>query len=598
MISWWPGENNGFDIQDGNDLVAGNGNGFGFGAGEVGRAFTFDGTQFATAGAPTNLRITGTAVTIDGWINPSTTPGGFTYLFGRAGSGTHDYTLALDGSLTGIIKTNIGDPGLEHFVHTGYNPPLNQWTHVALTYDGATITVYANGVVVGIGSKTGNITDDGSFAPFNLGGRSDCCPYTGAIDEVEVFDRTLLGDEIAAIYNAGSAGKCHTCTTPPPDMVGWWPGDGNARDIQNANNGTLGNGATFASGQVGQAFSFDGVDDQVVVPHNANQNGPGLITILGWVRRIASGHGWPIANKRSSSNVGGYTFETTHSPFAPDNGLQWGIWIGGTPHLLQTPANVLTVGSFQHVAATYDGATMRIYVDGVEKANMAVAGAIDPTTDPFVIGRNVVSPASTWNGVIDEVELFNRALSASEIRSIVNAGVAGRCKPPQPTAAFSRKIHGVAGTFDVDLNPNGTPGVECRSGGASGVYQMIVQFANPVTVAGAAVTDGSGSVSGFSVSGAVVTIDLTGITNVQTIVVKLTGVNDGTLSGDVPVAMGVLLGDTNGNRAVSASDVAQTKAQSGQTTTAANFRTDVNASGSISAADIALVKSKSGTILP
>src|SRR5438270_12952784 len=55
--------------------------------------------------------------------------------------------------------------------------------------------------------------------------------------------------------------QVQTCTPPPPNMVSWWPGDGNANDIQGGNNGTLQGGATFASGKVGQAFSFDGVND-------------------------------------------------------------------------------------------------------------------------------------------------------------------------------------------------------------------------------------------------------------------------------------------------------------------------------------------------
>jgi hypothetical protein len=215
MVSWWKGDGNLLDVQNGNTLSSGNGNGVGYAVGKVSQAFNFDGTQFLSAGNPANLAITGTAVTIDGWIKPTATFANFTYLFGRAGSGAHDYTLALNSDLTGIIKTGISDPGLEHFVHTGYNPPLNQWTHVALTYDGSTITVYANGVAVGTESKTGNITDDGSSAPFNIGGRSDCCFYTGGIDEVEVFDRALSASEIKGLYEAGSTGKC----APPLQLI-------------------------------------------------------------------------------------------------------------------------------------------------------------------------------------------------------------------------------------------------------------------------------------------------------------------------------------------------------------------------------------------
>ena len=95
-------------------------------------------------------------------------------------------------------------------------------------------------------------------------------------------------------------------------------------------------------------------------------------------------------------------------------------------------------------------------------------------------------------------------------------------------------------------------------------------------------------------------VNLTGVSNAQTITVNLTNVTDslGNSSSAVPATMGLLLGDTNGNGSVSASDIGQTKAQSGQAVTGANFRTDVNVSGTISAADIGLVKSKSGTSLP
>ena len=273
------------------------------------------------------------------------------------------------------------------------------------------------------------------------------------------------------------------------------------------------------------------------------------------------------------------------------------FYIGNGNNVAST--TVVQTGGWYHVAGTWDATGLQMYVNGVlENTNGIQNLTRGLSGTPLMIGNQPFFGPRLFNGLIDEAEIFSRALTGAEVAAIFNAGSAGKCKPPQPTAAFSRKTHGGAGTFDIDLNPNGAPGVECRSGGASGVYQMIVQFANPVTVAGAAVISGSGSVSGFSVSGAVVTIDLTGITNVQTIVVKLTGVNDGTLSGDVPVAMGVLIGDTNGNGAVSASDVAQTKARSGQTTDGTNFRSDVNASGSVNAGDVALVKSKAGTTLP
>jgi len=170
---------------------------------------------------------------------------------------------------------------------------------------------------------------------------------------------------------------------------------------------------------------------------------------------------------------------------------------------------------------------------------------------------------------------------------------------PQAQSAFSRKVHGGAGTFDVPLPLTGNVGVECRSGGATNDYQMIINFATAVTVESASVTSGTGSVSSFSGSGtSQITVNLTGVTNVQRITVTLHNVNNGTSTGDVPVSMGVLVGDVNGNAVVNASDVSLTKSQVGVPVSGSNFREDVNANGTISATDVALVKSDVGTALP
>jgi hypothetical protein len=170
---------------------------------------------------------------------------------------------------------------------------------------------------------------------------------------------------------------------------------------------------------------------------------------------------------------------------------------------------------------------------------------------------------------------------------------------PMAVSAVSRKVHGAAGTFDVPLPLNGPTGIECRSGGATNDYQMIINFATSVTAGSASVTCGTGSVGSFTGNGtATITVNLTGVTNVQRITVTLASVSDGTNTGDVPISMGVLIGDTTANGTVNSGDVSQTKSQSGQPVTGSNFREDVNASGTISSTDVAIVKSKVGTALP
>ena len=165
-------------------------------------------------------------------------------------------------------------------------------------------------------------------------------------------------------------------------------------------------------------------------------------------------------------------------------------------------------------------------------------------------------------------------------------------------SAVSRKTQG-AGTFDINLPPAGTPGIECRSGGGTNDYRVVFTFPVSVTYSGASVASGVGNVSSSTGSGTnTVTVNLTGVTNAQTITVTLTSVNNGSITSDVSVPMGVLVGDTTGNGSVNASDVSQTKLKAGQTIDVTNFRNDVTVNGSINASDVSFVKARAGTSLP
>jgi hypothetical protein len=187
----------------------------------------------------------------------------------------------------------------------------------------------------------------------------------------------------------------------------------------------------------------------------------------------------------------------------------------------------------------------------------------------------------------------------------------GNGAAPTVTAAASRKTDGGAGSFDVNLPLTGTPGIECRTGGATSDYTMLVTFGTNVTVTGipqAEVTLGAGCVgsSGLcngnvSISGNAVTIPLTNIASAQTINVRINGVDSAGVDApatDFNIPMSILIGDTNGNGAVNASDVSQTDSRVGQQIDATNFRSDVDTSGYIDAADIAVIKAKLGTGLP
>ena len=179
----------------------------------------------------------------------------------------------------------------------------------------------------------------------------------------------------------------------------------------------------------------------------------------------------------------------------------------------------------------------------------------------------------------------------------------------QPTVqtAVSRKTHTGVGPFDINLPLTGTPGIECRIGGAganANDFTMVVTFTGNVSVTGtpqAEVILGTGCVGtggvcnggAVTVSGAIVTIPLTNIADDQTINVRLNGVNSvaDVPATDVVIPMTRSLGDTNGTGVVTSADIAQTKSRIGQLLDGTNFRSDVNLSGGVNSSDVSIVKS-------
>jgi uncharacterized repeat protein (TIGR03803 family) len=185
------------------------------------------------------------------------------------------------------------------------------------------------------------------------------------------------------------------------------------------------------------------------------------------------------------------------------------------------------------------------------------------------------------------------------------AGVAYRIAAPtvQLVSAVSRKTHGTAGTFDVDLPLTGNPGIECRSSGATDDYTLIFTFVNTLTsVTSASVTSGTGTVSSSALgpNQNQYTVNLTGVTNAQYLTVTLNGALDsmGNRGNVVGPKMGVLVGDVNASGVVTSGDTNLCKAQALQPVTIDNFRNDINASGAITTGDVNIIKQNALSQLP
>lgn len=243
---------------------------------------------------------------------------------------------------------------------------------------------------------------------------------------------TLTDRRCGIVYRSNTISTAQFCVPHPPDLVSWWPGDGNANDIGDGNNGTPQNGATFGPGMVGEAFSFDGVDDVVAVPDspNLNFNSASPITIDLWAFRTGTSPVMHLVGKRSGCSGGLFNYQMALNTLS-GQGLQFGSGLG--------PGNEVATGmdlplnTWTHLAGTFDGSVFRFYINGQLVATSG-AGMLGPTTaDPFLIGG--AGTCARFAGLIDEVEIYNRALSTSEIQAIYNAGGAGKCNCKFATGA-------------------------------------------------------------------------------------------------------------------------------------------------------------------
>lgn len=164
-------------------------------------------------------------------------------------------------------------------------------------------------------------------------------------------------------------------------------------------------------------------------------------------------------------------------------------------------------------------------------------------------------------------------------------------------SAVSRKVHAAAGTYDIPLPLTGEPGVECRS---ASTYTLVLTFNNPIASGNATVTEGSATAGPANVSGNTISVNLSNVADQQKVVLQVSGVT-GTAAQTMParsVSMNVLIGDVNGSKVVSSSDVGQVKSDASTPVNATNFRSDVALSGSINSSDVGLVKASSGHSVP
>lgn len=257
-----------------------------------------------------------------------------------------------------------------------------------------------------------------------------------------------------AILLAFTASTQAQCVAPPTEMTNWWTGDDNAFDIIGGQHGSLQGGATYDAGKVARAFSLNGTTAYVQVPHNAAAafNFAGSFTIDAWIfLKSEPAEFAPIVSKWNDINGHNRSYFLAVQKWGGVPRVRFdvsanGLFLGGQSSAVVSN-DAVPLNTWTHVAAVFDGTTSKltVYVNGQASQ---IAEAVSNVTAPFVNTEPVLIGAGDlgsnvrdfFHGGIDEVELFNRALSQAEIQALVDAGSAGKTIP-----------------ISIDIKPDGVP---------------------------------------------------------------------------------------------------------------------------------------------
>ena len=388
LVGHWPGDGNS------NDVVAGNNgillNNVAFAPGYADQAFSLDGVNgYVEVPDSAFLSITG-PMTLQASIKIDANAVPQSIIEKYDEPGINGYLLRLEGGK--LLATICDHKGCSR-LSGATTVSVGTWHRVSAVYDGTSIKLYLDGILDGA-IPTDLIPTDGSTS-LKIGARGDDAKtrFSGLIDEVKIYNRALSPVEIL----------------PNNGLVSYWPGDGNVNDVVGGNSGELLNGATYRPGVSGQAFSFDGIDDFLQTPTKGLPTGSGDRTMAMWVTidnfqtmtAVFGGYG----AFGSDSQV--YFLQTLGANLSITN---WGEGSGITP---------LEPGKWYHIAATTDSNSTSLYLNGnlLKKQNMTLD---TPVNTHFYSGRlpGKLGDIRRLKGAVDEIQIYNRGLSASEIQTL------------------------------------------------------------------------------------------------------------------------------------------------------------------------------------
>lgn len=376
-------------------------------------AVNFNGSAIMNCGTNAAYNLTGKAITAEAWIYPTSFATNYWdgTIIGKDGLTSTGFVLRCGetGKLSFVIAVT-GNTWKE--VVSSAVLTLNTWQHVAGTYDGTSLKLYVNGILVQTTAETASMVADAAiplYIGYSPGGWVTPRTFTGKIDEVRIWNVSRTSGEIRANMSKNVSGQTGL-------VISYQMNDGSGLSVTdnsgNSHVATLGTGTSWVASPIqftANALSFDGADDFVEIYDTALLDITTAITLEAWVYPISNAGVQNVICKSSQTINTGYIFPRTDDGWANtsfylhlDGG--WNVVTAAYPSL----------NEWHHLAATYDGATMKIYIDGVLSASQAATGTITTNNNSLVLGDQP-GYSEVYGGAADDIRVWNTARTAAEI---------------------------------------------------------------------------------------------------------------------------------------------------------------------------------------
>jgi chitodextrinase len=293
----------------------------------------------------------------------------------------------------------------------------------------------------------------------------DLLPGSAAIDlgaPAEGFPSVDVAGQSRPVGVAPDAGAYESLASGLVAAYGFDEAGGSiAQDASGRGNLGVLSGAGWTDGRFGGALRFDGVDDWVTVADAASLDLTGNLTLEAWVKPDALGSSWrTVVLKEQATNLVYALYANTSTRNASGH-----VFIGSDRDT--RTSSQLPLDTWTHVATTYDGSTLRFYVNGVQAAQRSVSGSLATSSGPLRLGGNGV-----WNewfdGEIDEVRVYSRALPAAQLNKDMKKRVRGRLDAEGPT---SPGLFVVSGRTSTSVSVSWTAAVDNVAVAGYGLYR-------------------------------------------------------------------------------------------------------------------------------